>query len=166
MTTTLQIRTLDLPQQTIAPPDPLPDELLTVTADRAFPGVVVLTVRGEVDLVTSPLLLNALQAHLPRPGAQLIIDLTAVGFFGAAGLTVLDTIRQATQASGIKLCLIAHTRPVLLPLTITGMHTLFDIHPDLIHALCRVPGSGRHPHPRIPLQSRRTHGSGRNDPLV
>lgn len=137
VTTTLQTRPIARPQPAVAlPPDPFPGaEYLTVTADRVHPGTVVITVHGEVDLLTSPLLLDALRTHLPGPGAQLIIDLTAVDFFGAAGLTVLDTIRHETLTTATRLRLVANTRPVLLPLTITGMHTLFDIHPDLTHAL-------------------------------
>ena len=96
--------------------------------------------RGEVDLLTSPLLLTGLLPRLHSPAAQMVIDLTAVGFFGAAGLTVLATVRQAAKAVGTGLCLVAHTRPVLLPLTITGMHTQFDIYPDQAHALHRVAG--------------------------
>jgi anti-sigma B factor antagonist len=120
-------------------PDPHPGaEFLTVTAHPVPPEVVVIMARGEVDLFTSPVLLDGLVAHLHGPGLWLIVDLTDVGFFGAAGLTVLDTVRQATNAIGIGLCLVAHTRPVLLPLTITGMHTQFDIYPDLAHALTRV----------------------------
>ena len=61
-------------------------------------------------------------------------------FLGAAGLAVLHTVSRATLAEGTGLCLVAHTRPVLLPPTTTGMHTLFDIYPDLAHALPRLAG--------------------------
>jgi anti-sigma B factor antagonist len=127
------------PRAAPAPPDPYPDTgLLTVTANSVHPGAVVITVSGEVDLLTSPLLLDAVLAHPHGPERRLIVDLTAVGFFGAAGLTVLAIARLATRAVGTGLCLVANTRPVLPPLTITGMHTQFDIYPDLAHALLRV----------------------------
>ena len=142
MTATLPVLPVDRPPPaaTLAP-DPQPGaESLTVTAHPVPPGVVVIRVRGEVDLVTSPLLRDALLAQLHGPGMQLIVDLTAVGFFGAAGLTALATARPAAIAVGVGLCLVANTRPVLLPLTITGMHTQFDIYPDLAHALRPVAG--------------------------
>jgi anti-anti-sigma factor len=82
--------------------------------------MVVIMVCGEADLLTSPLLRDALLPQLRGPTRRLIVDLTAVGFFGAASLTVLATVRQAALAAGTRLCLIANTRPVLLPLTITG----------------------------------------------
>ncbi len=131
MTATVHVLPVDCPPPVpAAAPNPHPGaEFLTVTAHPVAPGVVVITVRGEVDLLTGPLLL----AH-HGPDRRLIVDLTAVGFVGAAGLTVLATVRQATLAVGTGLCLVANTRPVLLPLTITGMHTQFDIYPDLAHA--------------------------------
>jgi anti-anti-sigma factor len=104
--------------------------------------MVVIRVCGEVDLLTSPLLRDVLLTQPREPGLRLIVDLTEVGFFGAAGLAVLATVRQATLAVGTGLCLVARTRPVLLPLTITGMHTQFDIYPDLAHALLRAAGGG------------------------
>ena len=142
MTATLPILSSGRPAQAPAPaPDPHPGaEFLTVTADPIAPNVVVIMVSGEVDLFTGPLLLDALLAQLHGPDRRLIVDLTAVGFLGVAGVTVLATAREATLAMGTGLCLVAHTRPVLLPLTITGMHTQFDIYPDLAHALRRVAG--------------------------
>jgi anti-sigma B factor antagonist len=136
VTATVHVLPVDCPPPVpAAAPNPYPGaEFLTVTAHPVASGVVVITVRGEVDLLTGPLLLDALLAHLHGPDRRLIVDLTAVRFFGAAGLTVLATVRQATLAVGTGLCLVANTRPVLLPLTITGMHTQFDIYPDQAHA--------------------------------
>lgn len=139
MTAALQV--VPPPRAAPAPPDPHPDTgLLTITANSVHPGAVVITVRGGVDLFTSPLLLDALLAQLHGPAPRLIVNLPAVGFLGAAGLSVLATVRQAALAVGVGLCLVANTRPVLLPLTITGMHTQFDVYPDLTPALLRVAG--------------------------
>ncbi|SDI17336.1 anti-anti-sigma factor [Actinokineospora alba] len=116
-------------------------EILTVTARPVPPSAVVIAARGEVDLCTSPLLRESLLAHLRPPCSGLVIDLTDVGFLGAAGLTVLTTAGDAATAAGIKLCVVAHSRPVLRPLTITGLDRVFDLHPDLPQAL-RCLGGG------------------------
>lgn len=113
-------------------------QLLTVTTHLAPPAAIVLTVRGDVDVVTSAQLKDHLRPHVRDGVSQVIIDLTEVEFFSAAGLTVLVNTRQAAVAAGIKLCLVASTRPVLLPLTITGLDSMFDISPDLTHALLRA----------------------------
>jgi anti-sigma B factor antagonist len=115
--------------------------LLTVTAHPAPPDATVLTVRGEVDMLTSTLLRDRLLPHVRGAVGHVIVDLTGVGFFAAAGLTVLVHARQAAVAAGITLCLVASTRPVLLPLTITGLDGVFGISPNLTHALLRA-GSG------------------------
>lgn len=143
MTATIRIHPVDRRHQAATlVPDPRPSADLTVTAHPESSGVVVIRVLGEVDLATSPLLLTGLLARLQGPTRQMVVDLTAVGFFGAAGLTVLATVRRAALAVGTGLCLVARTRPVLLPLTITGMDTLYDIYPDLLHALLHVGGGG------------------------
>ena len=106
-----------------------------MTVCPARPDVVVLAVRGEVDSRTSPLLRDRLLQHLRPACPHLVVDLTEVSFFGAAGLTVLVTVRKAAEAAGVRLCLVAGTRVVLRPLAITGLDELFDVHPDLARAL-------------------------------
>jgi anti-sigma B factor antagonist len=128
------------PTAAVAEPDPHPaTQFLAVTAHPAPPAATVLTVCGEVDALTSTQLRDHLLLHLRRDTVpHVIVDLTGVSFFAAAGLTVLVNARQAAVAAGIRLCLVASTRPVLLPLRITGVDGMFDISPDLTHALLRA----------------------------
>jgi anti-anti-sigma factor len=111
---------------------------VTVTAHPAPPDATVVSVRGEVDMLTSALLGDRLLTHVLDTVGHVIVDLTRVGFFAAAGLTVLVNARQAAVAAGITFCLVASTRAVLLPLTITGLDDVFDIRPNLTHALLRA----------------------------
>lgn len=113
-------------------------QLLTITTHPAPPAAIVLTVHGEVDALTSTQLRDSLLPHLHDAVPQVIVDLTGVGFFAAAGLTVLVNARAAAAATGVTLCLVASTRPVLLPLRITGLDSVFDISPDRTHALSRA----------------------------
>ena len=127
-----------------AQPDPhFARQLLTITTHPAPPAATVLTVRGEVDALTSTQLMDQLLPHVRDTVPHVIVDLTDVGFFTAAGLTVLVNARQAAVATGVTLCLVASTRPVLLPLRITGLDGMFEISPDITHALLRAGcGSG------------------------
>lgn len=118
----------------VQPPFQPDMEITTITVRPAPPGTVVLAVRGEVDLCTSPLLRDRLLEHLRPACPRLVVDLTEVSFFGAAGLTVLVTVRKAAEAAGIRMCLVARTRAVLQPLTLTGLADVFDIFPDITHA--------------------------------
>lgn len=128
------------PAAAVLPDLHLCTELLTVTAYPVSSGVVVLAVWGEVDSYTSPPLKARLLAHLRPTGPPLVIDLTGVSFLGAAGLTVLVTVREAAMAAGTSLCLVAHSRLVLLPLMITGLDGVFDICPDVARAVLRLGG--------------------------
>lgn len=124
------------PQQV---PRPRADQL-TLTATAVTPNVLVIAVHGEVDLCTSPVLHDGLLAHLHHAAKQMIIDLTGVGFLGAAGVTVLAAISRAAVKSGIGLHMVARTRTVLLPLTFIEPDHVFDIYPDLADALLRLGG--------------------------
>jgi anti-anti-sigma factor len=137
MAAALQLVSTDRPARAVvAPPDPHPaSELLTIAVYPAAPAVVVVAVCGEVDLYTAPRLQDGLLVHLYPGAPQLIVDLTGVDFFGAVGLTVLVAVKEAAMAAGIRLFVVANTRPVLLPLTITGLDRVFDLYPDLPHAL-------------------------------
>jgi anti-anti-sigma factor len=116
-------------------------DVLTVTACPAPPDAVVLAVCGEVDSSTSPLLRDRLLEQLRPTSRQLVVDLTEVSFFGAAGITVLVAARDAADTAGIGMCLVARTRVVLRPLTITGLDSVFDVCPDIAHARLRIGGS-------------------------
>jgi anti-anti-sigma factor len=98
----------------------------------------VLTVHGEVDMLTSTQLTDQLLPRVRGTVPHVIVDLTDVDFFAAVGLTVLVNAKDAATMAGTMLCLVASTRPVLLPLTITGLDGMFDISPDLTHALLRA----------------------------
>jgi anti-sigma B factor antagonist len=117
-----------------APIDRAGGELLTVTARAVPSGAVVVAVHGEVDGTTCPLLLDRLMAH-GRSTHHLILDLGEVSFFCAAGLTVLVVVREAALLADRKLCVIANTRQVRLPLMITGLDGVLDLHADLAGAL-------------------------------
>ncbi|WP_165401590.1 STAS domain-containing protein [Herbihabitans rhizosphaerae] len=102
------------------------------------PGVLAIEVRGDVDLCTSPVLRDRLFGHLHHGDSLLIVDLRAVKFLGLAGVTDLATVRIAAVEMGIRFRVVAHTYAVLMPLRITEMDRVLDVHPDLAHALARV----------------------------
>lgn len=137
MTTALQPKPTDhppqLPAQRRGPPPT--EDLLAVTAHSVPPGAVALAVRGEIDMHTSPLLRDQLFAHLCRPATLVVIDLSEVEFFGAAGLTVLIAVSEAARTAGIGLCLVVRGRVVPRVLAATGLTGAFDLHPDAAHAL-------------------------------
>jgi anti-sigma B factor antagonist len=128
---------------------------LTVTEPLAPPDVAVVAVRGEVDGPACPWLSDRLVAHV-RSTHHLVIDLSDVSFLGAAGLTVLVVVREEALLERCRLCVVTRTRLVRLPLMITGLVDVFDVHGDLVSALvCRkLPAGPRPAGPRQPADPR------------
>lgn len=100
-------------------------------------SVIVLTVAGEIDLLTTPSLRSAATTSLQTPGVEaLIIDLSRVDFFGSAGLGALIDINTAVTDHGMVLRLVVdHHRPVVRPLTATGLDQHLVIYHSLSEAL-------------------------------
>ena len=118
------------------------EEPITVRADEPVPGTVVVRVSGEVDMLSSPALREAVAAELPGRRA-LVIDLTAVAFLGTSGLAALIEARSAALRDGITLWLASDQRAVLRPLRIAGLVDLFEIAAtteDALAALAASPG--------------------------
>lgn len=113
------------------------DESTTLDTDveHPEPGVALLTVAGEVDTLTAPLLAAALDRLLACDDPVLAADLSGVSFLASSGLAVL--IQAAHRAEGT-LRLIVPGRAVRRPLEITGTDQLFDLHTDRATALATV----------------------------
>jgi anti-anti-sigma factor len=113
-------------------------------ATRTGDAVVVRAV-GEIDLVSAPVLAAALRAGCatvcrPHP---LVVDLTGVRLFSAAGLAVLATTKRQCHERGVPLRVVATHRGVLRPLRITGMDALFDVTSSLAKAIAPDPAPPR-----------------------
>ncbi|ANZ41861.1 hypothetical protein BBK82_43960 [Lentzea guizhouensis] len=115
-------------------------EVLVGTTRTVPSGAVVVTVSGEVDMTTCVVVRDRIAEQL-RFTHHLVLDLSEVTFFCAAGLTVLVVAGKTAQLTGTDLCVVARTRQVRLPLMITGLSGVLDLHPDLGEALaCRSAG--------------------------
>ena len=66
---------------------------------RHQPGHVLVTVAGEIDIVTAPHLRDRLAAAAAS-GRRLVVDLDQVSFLGSAGLDVLAGAARQARARG------------------------------------------------------------------
>jgi anti-anti-sigma factor len=77
------------------------DPILTVTERSGPQEVTVLAVDGEIDHDSRTVLLEAAVPHVDRPGARLIIDLSAATFCDSGGLSLfVDLHRRAETGDG------------------------------------------------------------------
>jgi anti-anti-sigma factor len=107
--------------------------MVTITVART--GTVgVLTVRGEIDMTSGPLLRAALDEVVDDPGAtamrEVVVDLTAVTFLGSAGLAVLvDAHEHATQRGiSLKIVIDGPGSPVARAFQAAAIHEHLDVH--------------------------------------
>lgn len=87
----------------------------------------VLAAAGEVDLTSAHLLTDLVERLLRDEPLRLVLDLAAVTFFGAEGITALLRIRGAVAAQAGELVLRDPSPVVLRTLTITGTADAFRI---------------------------------------
>ena len=111
-------------------------ELLTVTATTdPGTGATVVTVVGEVDMLTAPVLRQRLEEHFAAGQTPIIVDLSQVEFFGSTALAVLVDTHQRAAAEGRIFVLIAKTRIVRRPLKVTELDKVLSVYDDLDDAL-------------------------------
>lgn len=90
-------------------------------------GRAVVTLRGELDLASSPELLRQLQLLVDRPLTTLTLDLAGLSFIDSSGLGALCRVRQDAEDRGIALDLNRVPANARRVLEITGLTPLFTI---------------------------------------
>ncbi|WP_433200764.1 STAS domain-containing protein [Nocardia sp. CA-107356] len=87
--------------------------------------VTLVVVAGEVDLCTAPLLRDKLLRAFGSQESTMVVDLSPVTFFAAAGLTTLIEAQAAAERADRRMVLITTVRCVDRVLEITGLSTMF-----------------------------------------
>jgi anti-sigma B factor antagonist len=105
--------------------DRLTTELVTVDITGTAPQLR-LTVAGEIDSSSAPVVRQHLDTLLEGEVRELTIDLTAVTFLDSAGLCVLAAAHRRASAGQIELRVLASSRAVVRPLQITGLWQLLN----------------------------------------
>ncbi|MER7112552.1 STAS domain-containing protein [Streptomyces sp. NPDC000229] len=94
------------------------------TATTQPGGSTVLTVSGELDIVTGEELRSRLHAALPR-SPTVLVDLSGVTFLDCSGLSVLLWARRQAATNGTRLLLHAASPAVEKILRATGLERAF-----------------------------------------
>jgi anti-sigma B factor antagonist len=111
---------------------------LTITT-REVGGAAVIEVHGEIDLVTAPDLLAALSDGLARAGRRpCVLDLSVVTYLGSPGLTALLDATELARSHQQPLPIVVDAnRPVIRPITVTGLDQLLALYHTVEEALGR-----------------------------
>ena len=86
-------------------------------------STAMLLVRGELDMVTAPGLLDRAES---APPSDLVIDLSDVTFMDSTGLRALWSLRQSVNARGNRALLRSPSRSVWRVLQTTKLDKVFD----------------------------------------
>ncbi|OBK31097.1 anti-anti-sigma factor [Mycobacterium asiaticum] len=112
-----------------------PDSITATVADHD--GVVVLSIGGEIDLVTAPALEEAIAGVVVDNPRALVIDLSAVEFLGSVGLKILAATYEKLGDSA-EFGVVARGPATRRPIHLTGLDKTFPLYPTLEDALTGV----------------------------
>lgn len=90
-----------------------------------------MTVGGEIDVYTAPLLRDAISDLVAQGSHDIVIDLTGVGFLDSTGLGVLVGGLKKVRAHDGTLELVCDQERLLKIFRITGLAKVFVIHESL-----------------------------------
>lgn len=114
-------------------PAPHPGSL-SVSTRWAEPDVAVLSVAGDLDMLTAPQLTESLHQVLDRRPRTVVVDLSKVDFLGSAGLAVLVTAHERAESRD-SLRIVASARETQRAFSMTGLDELLDLYPTCEAAL-------------------------------
>ncbi len=98
---------------------------------------VVLTVSGEVDMLSAPQLAEAIRAAQAAGPPALVIDLSKVDFLASAGMTVLVTA-QAEVAPPTRFAVVANGSATSRPIKLMGLDNVLALYSTLDSALSHI----------------------------
>lgn len=99
--------------------------LLTVSTGDYGPDGVVVSVAGEADVMTSPILRSALFDLGEQPGPDVLLDLRGVTFMDSTAISTLVAARRFIAGRGGELTLVYGDGPVARVLGLTKLDTVF-----------------------------------------
>ncbi len=109
---------------------------LRIRANTTSRGIQVLTIVGELDLATAPLLELAL--HDSQRAPAVVADLSKVGFLGFAGVDVLIRAAQRADSRLRRFAVVASTRPTQRALSLTDAYDRISCYPRVDLAMRAV----------------------------
>ena len=112
-------------------------QLQTTTFDR----YTVVTVTGDVDYGTAPLLKDALLEAVGDGDVHVVVDLLGVEFIESTGLGVLLGARRRVAEREGSVAVVCADNQVLRTVEITGLARALAIHYSLDSAVASIVGS-------------------------
>jgi len=113
-------------------------KVLGLTVEYPAHDVCVVTVDGELDMVTTPLLEACLRNQLRTTPRHLVVDLQQVQFLSSSGLNCLLSIRDSAQTTTQLHLAGLISRPVARPLQVSQLMDQFNTYPPVTDAVAAI----------------------------
>lgn len=107
---------------------------LGLDVEQPHPGVLLISVSGEVDETNVGRLADFLDSRLATGPDAIALDLTRVGFLGVPGLDVL----RSAQHRAVDVHLVVTNREVLRALRTAGLTEVFTVHASAQSAVAKL----------------------------
>lgn len=99
--------------------------------------LVVVSVSGNVDMLSAPWLTDAIESALAKNPNGLVVDLSRVDFLGSAGISVLMAAHGKMGDSG-RFAVVADGPATHRPLTLLGLNEIISLHRTLDDAVSKL----------------------------
>jgi anti-sigma B factor antagonist len=109
---------------------------MALTTDETARGeCVLLTLSGELDLDTAPLLYSRLEDIVGRGIWRIVVDASGLEFCDSTGLSALLAAHQACESAGGYLRLAAPDHLLVRLLAVVGLQATIAVYPTVDSAL-------------------------------
>jgi anti-sigma B factor antagonist len=106
-----------------------------VVRPRRDGETLVLSVEGDLDVLTAPTLGTHLDVALTDNPSLLIVDISRVGFLSSAGISILVETHRLTSKAGISLRVVADGPATARPMRMMGIDDIIHLYPTVEDAL-------------------------------
>lgn len=103
-------------------------------SEKRVDQLLVLSVSGNLDMLSAPWLTEAIDAALAKSPSGLVVDLSRVDFLGSAGISVLMAAHGNMGDSG-RFAVVADGPATHRPLTLLGLGEIMSLYRTLDDAL-------------------------------
>lgn len=111
-----------------------PTDVLALHVTEHGPDARVVTVTGEIDVVTAPQLAACVTRQL-TVAQRVVVNLDGVRLLSSAGLSVLFEANELATQEDRELRIVCQSRTAHLALEVTGLHEHFIFADTVIDAL-------------------------------
>jgi anti-sigma B factor antagonist len=111
----------------------------TMQATSSTAGITVVEMIGDLDSGTVPPTQEKI-LPLAQPGAQVVVDMTQVGYMSSAGLRMLLLLYRSISGRGGKVVLVGLSQDLQDTMSMTGFLDFFEHFDNLDAGLAAVTG--------------------------